>query len=196
MEIPIYKEKFGNPCIVMNKITCPGCSSVLRYDYGTLLGHASTKHKMNLIEFYNKFFKSTVEPVQVKKTPVKTPHQPQIKTEEEEGISNGNSNTSIKLVPKLKFGTSLSKRAHMWGWRCRYKVILHFLWKIFTSNFHKPSIIFVKLPTLIKVVNLIIFVFNVFNSFYQSMIYLETYTHSLQLLTTEFMVSSISQFPM
>ena len=196
MEIPIYKEKFGNPCIVMNKITCPGCSSVLRYDYGTLLGHASTKHKMNLIEFYNKFFKSTVEPVQVKKTPVKKPHQPQIKTEEVEGISNGNSNTSIKLVPKLKFGTSLSKRAHMWGWRCRYKVILHFLWKIFTSNFHKPSIIFVKLPTLIKVVNLIIFVFNVFNSFYQSMIYLETYTHSLQLLTTECMVSSISQFPM
>ena len=196
MEIPIYKEKFGNPCIVMNKITCPGCSSVLRYDYGTLLGHASTKHKMNLIEFYNKFFKSTVEPVQVKKTPVKNPHQPQIKTEEEEGISNGNSNTSIKLVPKLKFGTSLSKRAHMWGWRCRYKVILHFLWKIFTSNFHKPSIIFVKLPTLIKVVNLIIFVFNIFNNFYQFMIYLETYTHSLQLLTTEFMVSSISQFPM
>ena len=196
MEIPIYKEKFGNPCIVMNKITCPGCSSVLRYDYGTLLGHASTKHKMNLIEFYNKFFKSTVEPVQVKKTPVKKPHQPQIKTEEVEGISNGNSNTSIKLVPKLKFGTSLSKRAHMWGWRCRYKVILHFLWKIFTSNFHKPSIIFVKLPTLIKVVNLIIFVFNIFNNFYQFMIYLETYTHSLQLLTTEFMVSSISQFPM
>ena len=138
MEIPVYKEKFGNPCIVMNKITCPGCSSVLRYDYGTLLGHASTKHKMNLIEFYNKFFKSTVEPVQVKKTSDKNPHQPQIKTEEEEGISNGNSNTSIKLVPKLKFGTSLSKRAHMWGWRCRYKVILHFLWKIFTSNFHKP----------------------------------------------------------
>ena len=127
MEIPVYKEKFGNPCIVMNKITCPGCSSVLRYDYGTLLGHASTKHKMNLIEFYNKFFKSTVEPVQVKKTPVKNPHQPQIKTEQEEGISNGNSNTSIKLVPKLKFGTSLSKRAHMWGWRCRYKVISHFL---------------------------------------------------------------------
>ena len=196
MEIPIYKEKFGNPCIVMNKITCPGCSSVLRYDYGTLLGHASTKHKMNLIEFYNKFFKSTVEPVQVKKTPVKKPHQPQIKTEEVEGISNGNSNTSIKLVPKLKFGTSLSKRAHMWGWRCRYKVILHFLWKIFTSNFHKPSIIFVKLPTLIKVVNLIIFVFNIFNNFYQFMIYLEKYTHSLQLLTTEFMVSTISQFPM
>ena len=196
MEIPVYKEKFGNPCIVMNKITCPGCSSVLRYDYGTLLGHASTKHKMNLIEFYNKFFKSTVEPVQVKKTPVKNPHQPQIKTEEVEGISNGNSNTSIKLVPKLKFGTSLSKRAHMWGWRCRYKVILHFLWKIFTSNFHKPSIIFVKLPTVIKVVNLIIFVFNIFNNFYQFMIYLEKYTHSLQLLTTEFMVSSISQFPM
>ena len=147
MEIPVYKEKFGNPCIVMNKITCPGCSSVLRYDYGTLLGHASTKHKMNLIEFYNKFFKSTVEPVQVKKTSDKNPHQPQIKTEEEEGISNGNSNTSIKLVPKLKFGTSLSKRAHMWGWRCRYKVILHFLWKIFTSNFHKPQSIPVKLPT-------------------------------------------------
>ena len=184
MEIPVYKEKFGNPCIVMNKITCPGCSSVLRYDYGTLLGHASTKHKMNLIEFYNKFFKSTVEPVQVKKTPVKNPHQPQIKTEkEEEGISNGNSNTSIKLVPKLKFGTSLSKRAHMWGWRCRYKVILHFLWKIFTSNFHKPSIIFVKLPTLIKVVNLIIFVFNIFNNFYQFKINSETHitffaTHS------------------
>ena len=101
---------------------------------------------MNLIEFYNKFFKSTVEPVQVKKTPVKNPHQPQIKTEEEEKISNENSNTesSIKLVPKLKFGTSLSKRAHMWGWRCRYKVILHFL---NTSNFSKPESIPVKLPT-------------------------------------------------
>ena len=124
-EIPVYKETYGNPCIVMNKITCTGCSSILRYDYGTLLGHASTRHKMNLMEFYNKFFKSSVEKVEETpenvKIPVKDLSHEQIQEAQNNNVSN---ESSIKLVPKLKFGTSLSKRAHMWGWRCRYKVCM------------------------------------------------------------------------
>ena len=57
LEIEAYKDMHGNPCIVLNKITCVACKAILRYDYGTLLGHATNKHGMVLIEFYNKFYR-------------------------------------------------------------------------------------------------------------------------------------------
>ena len=90
-----------------------------------LLGHASTRHKMNLMEFYNKFFKSSVEKEEETSNNVKIPVK-DLSQEELQEVQNGNANneSSIKLVPKLKFGTNLSKRAHLWGWRCRYKVWL------------------------------------------------------------------------
>ena len=80
---------------------------------------------MNLMEFYNKFFKSSVEKVEETQESVKIPIKDLSHEQIQEAQNNNVSNeSSIKLVPKLKFGTSLSKRAHMWGWRCRYKVCI------------------------------------------------------------------------
>ena len=142
LEIQVYKDTHGNPCIVMNKITCKGCQRVLRYDYGTLLGHASTKHNMTLIEFYNKFYKQFIEgevnPTLSKPPPTasegstsssSTAALPSVEVKQEPGVSNGNDiaddgndETNIKLVPMLqRGGSALKKRAHMWGWRCHYK---------------------------------------------------------------------------
>ena len=103
IEIQAYKEQCGNPCIVMNKITCLACSRLLRYDYGTLLGHASTRHNMNLIEYYNKFFRQSVENPSPEK--------------------NKELDKAIQDVPSMKGkqASGLRKKAHMWGWRCRYK---------------------------------------------------------------------------
>ena len=111
-EINAYKEQHGNPCIVMNKINCLGCTAVLRYDYGTLLGHATTKHNMPLMEFYIKFFKATVEK---EPTPIEQVNE---KVAEEAA-------PTVDMVPKLKnTGSDLKKRAHMWGWKCRYSNLI------------------------------------------------------------------------
>ena len=125
LEIQVYKDTHGNPCIVMNKIICKGCQRVLRYDYGTLLGHASTKHNMTLIEFYNKFYKKFIEgnlsPTKTKDTteiPDVTNQLPVRNGNEE----NDDETKSVNLVPMLQRGGSdLKKRAHLWGWRCQYK---------------------------------------------------------------------------
>ena len=129
LEIQVYKDAHGNPCIVMNKIICKGCQRVLRYDYGTLLGHASTKHNMTLIEFYNKFYKMFIEGSASSSEATETSVVPPIKVKQEPADVNGGNNdddgndeTNVKLVPMLaRGGSALKKRAHMWGWRCHYK---------------------------------------------------------------------------
>ena len=127
LEIQVYKDTHGNPCIVMNKIICKGCQRVLRYDYGTLLGHASTKHNMTLIEFYNTFYKKFIEGNTIPVSPA-SPEKPStigegvspIRKYVEDALNE--ETKSANLVPMLQRGGSdLKKRAHLWGWRCQYK---------------------------------------------------------------------------
>ena len=126
MDIQAYKETHPNPCIVMNKITCKICSKVLRYDYGTLLGHASTRHSMKLYDFYDTFYKTEMEAAEHKVSRLMTststsssqsqmPQQPK----EKEAL---NSNVEEVIIGgRYQAMDDLGKRVQAWAWKCRYR---------------------------------------------------------------------------
>ena len=121
MDIQAYKETHPNPCIVMNKITCKICSKVLRYDYGTLLGHASTRHSMKLYDFYDTFYKTEMEAEyrasNLTPTVPSQPHTPQ--TNEKEAA---NSNVEEVIIGgRYQAMDDLGKRVQAWAWKCRYR---------------------------------------------------------------------------
>ena len=118
MEIQAYKESYDNPCIVMNKITCKLCSKVLRYDYGTLLGHASTRHNMKLIDFYEKFYKNEAEALEKKFSTENLKVDSNFNFDSEK---NGESSNSILYGGRYIAMDDLGKRTQSWAWKCRYK---------------------------------------------------------------------------
>jgi hypothetical protein len=121
LDIPTYKSKHDNPCVVMNKITCKSCSKVLRYDYGTLLGHASMKHNMTLIEYYEAYYKNNNNKKQQQQPPLPLPRT---STSQPATVAQTSRGPKPTFVPSRAMAHGVpegKKRAHIWGWRCHYR---------------------------------------------------------------------------
>ncbi len=117
LDIPAYKEAYGNPCTVMNKIVCKICNKVLRFDYGTLFGHAKERHQMELRAFYDQYYRQEVKGSLLKKSPGPTPRRDQ--------GQHGPAANEIPVIPsrRLQFGADkdIKTLAHNWAWKCRYR---------------------------------------------------------------------------